>query len=142
MKLPTKIRYGLRLLIDLGLHSEGSDPIPLRSIGYRQKISRKYLEQILIPLLEHDIVRSVRGVKGGYLLARSASEISVVSIFEALGEKPALCDCIDHPEICRNARNCVTRMLWIELGDLISHKLASISLQELIDQQEHIKGDK
>ena len=83
MKISTKSRYGLRLLIDLGLHKD-EGYIPLKTIATRQQISDKYLEQIISALSKASIVKSTRGAQGGYMLAKDAKDISVGDILRTL----------------------------------------------------------
>ena len=107
MKISTKGRYALRLMLDLAL-AEAGEPVPLRDVARRQEISDKYLEQIVTPLSRSGLVRSVRGAGGGYLLTRDAAEYTVGEILRPLEGSLAPVSCVDGSECCGRAARCVT----------------------------------
>ncbi len=114
MKLSTKVRYGVRAMLDLALN-QGERPVLVKAIAEREDLSKKYLESLLATLKSAGLLRSVRGAKGGYLLARPAEEITMEMITTALDGPPMLVDCVDDPAICDHARECVTRDLWRDM---------------------------
>jgi Rrf2 family protein len=107
-------------------------PIHLGNIANRQRISVKYLEQIIIPLKKARYVESVRGPKGGHILARPPEEITVAEIVALLEEGASLTECSDHPETCHRADTCLTRYLWKEAARAMFEKLQSITLADLV----------
>src|SRR5271157_4420814 len=113
MKLSTRSRYGVRLVLDLALHAD-KGPVQLGSVAQRQGIGIKYLEQIIIPLKKADYVTSVRGPKGGYMLAKPHEEITVGEVVELLEGGLKLTSCTQYPEECVRSDQCVTRILWME----------------------------
>ena len=133
MRISTRGRYGTRLMVDLAQHY-GGGPIPLAEIAKRQNLSRKYLEQLIMPLKAADLIRSVRGVKGGYTLARKPVKISVGEILEAVEGEFALVDCVANPEICERAPECPTRNIWVEMTALLEKNLFSMTLQGILDR--------
>ncbi len=131
MKLSTKVRYGVRALIDIAIHSNGK-PVLVESVANRQEISKKYLENLLSSLKVAGIVRSVRGAKGGYLLARKPDDITLEDIVKVFEGELTLVDCLNAPEICNFTKKCPTREVWDELGKLIAKTLRGKSLADLV----------
>jgi len=131
MKLSTRSRYGTRLILDMAQrYQEG--PIQLGAIAKRQEISVKYLEQLIIPLKRAQYVKSVRGSRGGHMLAKSPDEITVGEIVEALEGSVRLTDCIDNPAACNRSDQCLTRLVWKEATQAMYDKLNSITLSDLL----------
>lgn len=135
MKISTKGRYALRLMIDLAEH-KNEGVITLKDIAARQNISKKYLEQI-IPLLNRSgFLITTRGFQGGYQLAREPSEYSVGDILRLTEGNLAPVSCLEcEPTNCDRAAQCVTLPVWKGLYKVITEYLDSISLQELLDRQ-------
>jgi len=131
MRLSTKSRYGMRLMLDLALHY-GKGNILLKDIAKRQEISLGYLEQLLPPLKAAGLVISGRGVHGGYALARPPSKTTLKDIVETMEGSLAPVRCVDNPAICHRANYCVTIDVWRELKEKISGTLGSITLQDLL----------
>lgn len=132
MKLSTKGRYGVRAMLDLALNY-GKGPIFLKDIAKRQEISFRYLEQLIIPLKASGLIKSSRGSKGGYELARPPWEIKLSEIIYVLEGSLAPVECVNYPQKCHRSINCVTREVWIELYNSIKSNLESTTLQELIN---------
>ncbi len=132
MKISTRSRYGTRLMLDMAQHyNEG--PIQLGDITKRQDLSVKYLEQIIIPLKKTPYVKSVRGPKGGYVLARPPEEITVGEIVDLLGKTASTWWSARRGRTsCRRAENCITRHIWREAGHAMFAKLNSITLADLV----------
>ena len=130
MKLSTRSRYGTRLALDMALHYDRG-PVRLGEIAQRQGIPVKYLEQIVIPLKKAGYVKSVRGPKGGHLLAKPPAEITVGEIVELLEGGLRLTRCTEFPESCARSETCVTRFLWKETTEIIHQRLNSITLADL-----------
>jgi len=139
MKLSTRSRYGVRLILDLALHAD-EGPVRLGSVAQRQGIGIKYLEQIIISLKKADYVTSVRGPKGGHLLAKSPEEITVGEIVGLLEGGLKLTRCTQYPEVCVRSGSCVTRILWKEATEAIREKLDAITFRDLINRS-HAWGD-
>ncbi|MGA2403114.1 MAG: Rrf2 family transcriptional regulator [Syntrophobacteraceae bacterium] len=133
MKLSTRSRYGVRMMLDLALHAD-KWPVRLGVIAERQGIAAKYLEQIIIPLKRADYVRSVRGPKGGHMLAKPPEEITVGEIVELLEGGLKLTRCAQEPEVCDRSDYCVTRFLWMEATEAIRERLDAITFRELMNR--------
>ncbi len=131
MKISTKGRYALRLMLELALADEGI-PVSLRDVSKRQEISDKYLEQIVTPLSRAGLVRSVRGAGGGYLLTKPAKEYTVGQILRPLEGSLAPVSCVDGTGCCERADQCVTVEVWREIRDAISGVVDHTTLEDLV----------
>lgn len=135
MKISTKGRYALRLMIDLAQHDAGGY-IPLRDISKRQEISAKYLEQIVVQLSRAGFVTSTRGAQGGYQLARHPSEYTVGDILRITEGSLAPVACLEHEPIdCARANECITLDFWRGLYDVINQYVDSVTLEELVSNE-------
>lgn len=131
MKISTKGRYALRLMLGIAL-SVGGRPVSLRDIARRENISDKYLEQIVTPLTRGGLVRSVRGAGGGYLLTREPEEYTVGEILRALEGSLAPVPCAEDPSSCDRAELCVTLEVWEEISRAVNQVVDNITLADLI----------
>ena len=133
MKLSTVTRYGLRALSDLcaqgGLQGENK-PVAVGDIARRQDIPPSYLEQLFAKLRRGDLIKSVRGAQGGYVLARPAGEITVAEVIRALGEPIAFGDCQTETG-CRNTAECPTYELWQRLKGSVDDILEKTTLEDI-----------
>jgi len=125
MKISTKGRYGLTIMMDLAQHY-GKGPVPLKSIAERHSLSEHYLEQLVAPLRNAGLVRSVRGAYGGYKLTRSPEEISAGDIIRVLEGPISLVEFTEEDNPAR-------RDLWKRIRDSIAHELDSTTLAHLIN---------
>ena len=131
MKLSTRSRYGTRMLLDMAQHYN-QGPVQLGDIAKRQKISLKYLEQIIIPLKKAHYVESVRGPKGGHLLAKPPEQITVGEIVALLEEGTSLVECTENEELCGRSIDCPTRMIWQEAAQAMFDRLKAITLADIL----------
>ena len=135
MKISTKGRYALRMLIDLAEHQD-SGFIALKEIANRQGISKKYLEQIVPILNKSNYLQTNRGFQGGYKLAKSPDQCTVGAILRATEGSLAPVACLDHdPNLCERSAECVTLPIWQGLQKTIYDYLDGITLQDILDQQ-------
>ena len=140
MKISTKGRYALRLMIDLAERSDGT-PVSLKDVAKRQNISDKYLEQIISVLNRAGFVRSIRGAQGGYLLKKDPKEYRVGMILRLTEGSLAPVACIEDDEvICDRQDSCVTIMVWKKINEAISGVVDNITLQDLVDWQNEKNG--
>lgn len=133
MKISTKGRYGTRAMVDIG-ENYGKGPVSLRELAERQGISMKYMEQIVPLLKTSGLVRSTRGARGGYVLARAPRDISLRDIVQALEGSWSLVDCLDDDNLCARSEKCVTYEIWDDLNKAIHNILDTTSLQDVIDR--------
>ncbi len=141
MRLSTKGRYGARAMLDLALNSS-EGPVLLRDIAKRQEVSEKYLEHSITTLRKAGLVRSIRGARGGYMLAKSPSQIRLSEIMEVLEGSMAPVECVDDPQVCQRAQLCVTRDIWAEMKEAIDNILESITLQDMVERQDRKRNSK
>lgn len=139
MRLTTKGRFAVTAMIDLALR-QGKGPVTLSGISQRQAISLSYLEQLFGKLRRHEIVESIRGPGGGYSLARNADKVTVADIIIAVDEPLDATQC-GGKENCHGADSasgarCMTHELWATLNEKMVDYLDSVSLQDLVDQQQ------
>lgn len=140
MKISTRGRYALRLMLDLAIHDTGEN-ISLKCIAQRQAISGKYLEQIISMLTKAGFVHSTRGSFGGYRLARPASEYTVGSILRLTEGSLAPVSCIENgADLCTKADCCVTATVWRELNDAINSVVDHITLADLVHRHTKMKN--
>ena len=135
MKISTKGLYALRMLIDLAEHQNG-EYISLKDIADRQKISKKYLEQIIPILNRSDILKTSRGAQGGYMLARSPERYTVGEILRLTEGNLVPVSCLENEVIdCSNCNECATLPIWKGLTKVINDYLDGITLQDILDAQ-------
>ena len=133
MKLSTRSRYGTRLLLDMAQHYN-QGPIQLGDIARRQEISVKYLEQIIIPLKRAHFIETVRGPKGGHILARPPEEITVAEIVGLLEDSTSLVQCTERAEVCGRADTCPTRLIWKKASRAMFDTLKSVTLADMVEK--------
>lgn len=134
MRLTTKGRYAVTAMLDLAIHT-GSGPITLADISQRQEISLSYLEQLFSKLRRNDLVTSVRGPGGGYLLSRATDQIYVAQIVDAVNETVDATGCGGNSD-CQRGETCLTHHLWCDLSEQIHFFLSEISLASLVERRE------
>ena len=137
MKLTSKGRYAVMALIDLA-RFDSFNPVSLRDISLRQGISLDYLEQIFSKLRKKDIVQSIRGTQGGYVLKKNAKEIKLTNIFDAVDEKVKTVQCKKESKKSCNGKltKCLTHNLWDELESHINNFFDKKSLDDLVKDNE------
>lgn len=133
MKLSTRTRYGMRAVIELAQHEE-KRPLQLKLIAERQGISVKYLEQLMSLLRSAGFVRSIRGSKGGYILARPPEQINLHEVFRCLEGTVTTAECTEDPEYCQRATDCVSREIWMRVEEAIAGVLGSLTLADVVHQ--------
>ncbi len=133
MKISTKGRYALRLMIDLALNNTG-EPISLKDIANRQGISEKYLEQIISILNKANYVNSVRGAQGGYSLRMKPKDYTVGMILRLTEGSLAPVACVaDEEAECERMNDCATILLWKKMNEAINDVVDHMTLQDLVD---------
>lgn len=135
MKISTKGRYALRMLVDLAEHKD-EGYIALKDIAKRQDISKKYLEQIVSVLNKPDILKTNRGYQGGYQLAKSPDKYTVGDILRITEGGLAPVACLDQEEnMCERSSYCTTLFIWEGLYKTVNEYLDSITLQDILDRK-------
>ncbi len=131
MRLLTYSRYGTRMVLEIAVRGRVG-PVQMSEIAKHQDISQKYLEKIIRMLKEAGIIVSVRGPKGGHMLARPPEEVTVGEVVRILEGDTFLVDCLKCPEVCANVPHCLTRMIWREGSEAMFRKFDQITFAELI----------
>lgn len=135
MKISTKGRYALRMMLDLAEHSN-CGYISLKDIAERQNISKKYLEQIIPVFNKANILKTNRGSQGGYMLARLPEKYTVGEILRITEGSLSPIPCLDEePNQCPRSGECATLPMWQGLGRVINEYLDGITLQDILNQQ-------
>ncbi|MCQ2500579.1 MAG: Rrf2 family transcriptional regulator [Lachnospiraceae bacterium] len=130
MKISTKGRYALRLMIDITMHGNGA-PVPVKDIAARQEISVKYLEQIISSLVRAGLLNSIRGPQGGYRLTRQPSEYTVGEILRQTEGCLIPVECLNpNSGTCSRESTCVTQRFWRELNDAINSVVDKYTLED------------
>lgn len=133
MRLSTRARYGLRLMVDLAVYDDRG-PITASSIAKRQQISQSYADQLLFRLRRAGLVKSVRGPGGGFLLARKPDQTTALDVVIALQESVSPVFCVDQNQTkarCERVDSCATRKLWGRLKESIEDILRDTTLADL-----------
>ena len=137
MRLTTKSRYGARAIFDIAYHSTGM-PVQIKDISKRQEIPPRYLEQIFQKLKKANIVKSIRGPGGGYILAKEPDRITVGDIIQAMREPIDPVFCVEgeneNPKKCSRTEECVTRLVWEEAGEKITEFFDSVTISDLCER--------
>jgi len=118
----------------------GEGPIELKEIAKKENISLKYLEQVINPLRAAGLVKSIRGSKGGYSLAKPPSEICLYNVIETLEGPLNLLECLRDSKVCQKVPSCVTRDIWKEVSEAISKIFYSVTLEDMVNRKIEKEG--
>lgn len=133
MKISSKGRYALRMMIDIAAHDK--EWVSIKDISSRQGISIKYLEQIVTNLTKLNLLRSTRGPQGGYMLAKNATQYTVGEILRVIEGNLAPVACLENEDnLCEREQICPTLAFWQGLYDVVNHYVDSVTLQDLVDE--------
>ena len=133
MKLSTRTRYGIRAILQLA-RNFGKGPVQIKTIAKQEDISGKYLEQLMAILKSAGFVRTIRGAKGGYLLAKAPNQIRLSDVFNSLEGPVTTVECIQSKDYCARVDDCIARQVWTQVQQAITNVLQSITLQDLVDR--------
>jgi Rrf2 family protein len=131
MKLSTRARYGLRMMVEIARHAQDGDTVSLADVADRTDISRRYLDQLAVGLKNSRLIRGIAGKGGGYILVDRAEQINIGQIIEATIGSINIVECVGRPETCAKADSCECRVLYKAINDRITDVLNDISLAEL-----------
>lgn len=135
MKLSTRGRYGMRLMMELA-ENYGQGPLSMGTISRNQDIPVKYLEQLIIPLKRAGLIGSVRGPKGGHMLSKPPSKINVWEVVNLLETRVLLLDCLKDPGVCEHVEECLIRPVWGKAYDAMRRIFEGTSLQDILQQRQ------
>ncbi|HOP36071.1 MAG TPA: Rrf2 family transcriptional regulator [Syntrophales bacterium] len=136
MNLSTKGRYAVRALLDLALRS-GTGPVVVRDISERQEISGLYLVQLFNRLKAAGFVRSVRGSRGGFELARRPRDIRIMDVLRVMEGSTVVADCVGNGDRCSRSGSCKTRTLWMKIQKTTDEILRETTLEDLMVMDDH-----
>ncbi len=132
MKISTKGRYGLRIMLDLALNENGT-PRLIRDIAQSQQISEKYISRLIIALRQAGMVRSIRGAKGGFRLNREPTLVTLLDIVEAMEGPLAIVGCVKAPGKCGRHEACAAREIWDRVNTEIRAAMGKVTLQDILE---------
>lgn len=141
MKISTKGRYALRMMLDLA-QNQNEGYVALKDVAERQNISKKYLEQIVPMLNRAGLLRTTRGYQGGYMLTKSPEDIKLGDVLRVTEGNLAPVACLESEEnYCNRSDTCQTLYVWQELYNVITEYVDSVSLQDIINRQNGVELD-
>ena len=140
MKISTKGRYALRLMIDIAQHCN-EKPVSIKEAAKRQNISDKYLEQIISILNNAGYVKSIRGPHGGYLLKKAPKDYTVGMILRLTEGSLAPVACVEDEDTCDKMNDCATVLVWKKMNEAINQVVDSITLADLVDYERQRAGE-
>lgn len=135
MKLSTRGRYGIHAMYELA-RGFGGAPMSIKAIAEKQDIPEAYLEQIIAVLRRDELVTSIRGAQGGYMLARSPEEVTVGDVLRSLEGGLKLVDCLLEEDTCGKTCACPSRVVWKRISDGLNEIVDGITLKDMIIEYE------
>lgn len=136
MKISTKGRYGLRIMLDLA-RNDGETPRMISDICKSQGLSKKYVSRLIIELRKAGMISSVRGAKGGYKIKRMPKHITLLEIIETMEGPLYIVDCVGCPKKCKKSEDCAAREIWSQVNGKIRREFESITLQDILNRQDN-----
>ena len=136
MKISTKGRYGLRILLDLALYA-GKGPRQMKEIAQSQQISEKYISRLILNLNEAGLIISLRGAKGGLKLALPPKEITLLDIIEAMEGPVCIVECVLDKMFCPKSNDCSACRIWSGLNKKIKKQMQDITLKDLLKSEKN-----
>jgi Rrf2 family transcriptional regulator, cysteine metabolism repressor len=141
MKLSTRSRYGIRALLELAIEYK-QGPLQIKTIAEREKISNKYLEQLVSILKTAGLVTSIRGPKGGYVLAKPPEEVKLNDVFAVLEGPLTTFDCLIDKSYCTRCGDCLTKNIFLKMQEAINGVLGGVTLKDMADDARKHKESK
>ncbi|MGA7104182.1 MAG: Rrf2 family transcriptional regulator [Candidatus Deferrimicrobiaceae bacterium] len=135
MKLSTRARYALRLMVQIAKQEDRNIPVSLNQVAREGELPRRYLEQLVIGLKNASLIRGVSGKEGGYCLTKPAGEIKIGAIIESAIGPVNIVGCVNEPRQCLKADVCECRLLWVLINGRIADVLNEFSLADMLDKK-------
>lgn len=134
MKISTKGRYGLRILLDIALYKSGNKPRMIREIAANQEISEKYISRLIIELRRAGFVQAIRGANGGFVLARKPEAITILEVIEVMEGPLAIVECAGGGKSsCTRQERCPAQHLWRDINQRVRAAFGDYTLQDLLN---------
>lgn len=134
MRISTKGRYALRILMDVAMNVDINNLRRIHEVAASQNISEKYVGRLIIQLKKAGFLTARRGVNGGYKLARDPSEITLLEILDAMEGKLSIVRCVGAPGPCASNSDCSVRPIWMRLNDQVRSIFEGVTLQMIVDE--------
>ncbi len=134
MKLSTRARYAIRAMIQIARNSKEGQPVSLNVIAEQTSVSKRYLEQLVIPLKTAGLIRGISGKNGGYVLARPSDNIRIGEVVQAAIGPINIVNCVNEPDLCLKAELCECRPLYTLINEKIVDAMNEFSLADLADK--------
>ena len=134
MRLSTKSRYGLRILLQIAMDNRDGKAAQGKSISKKQEISEPYLEQIMIPLKNAGLVRTTRGCNGGYFLNKDPKDITILNVIELFEGELNLVDCVSDKKNCSRIKDCQTSNVWKKIAKSLRDTADKITLASILEE--------
>jgi Rrf2 family protein len=141
MKINTKIRYGLRTMLEFA-NPDNKAGMLQKDIAKNQELSEKYLDPIISALKTAGLIVNVGGKKSGYILAKPSNKITVYDVFRAFEMGPCIVPCVLSPKACERASECASIGYWTELNDTIAKHMKSVTIEKLSKEEELLRKKK
>lgn len=139
MKISTKGRYGLRILLDLALYAKDG-PRQMKEISLSQQISEKYISRLILSLNKAGLIVSLRGAKGGLQLAKTPKEITLLDIIEAMEGPLCIVECVADKTFCERSGDCSACKIWSALNKKIKKQMQEVTLKDLLKSEKNRIG--
>ena len=135
--ISAKHHYSLRLVLHLAKAYYQGAPVSLQEVSSQEKISLKYLEQLVVPLRKKKIVKSLRGRNGGYIMIKNPNKVTIRDVIWLYSDNPYLVDCLAGQGHCYLEKKCLSKQVWVEVQKSIENTLKGITLEDLIKKHGH-----
>lgn len=132
MRINTRVCYAIRLMSDIARHTSEGRPVPLRDVAERQHLSKLYLSQLAMPLRNSELIRSIWGNRGGFLLNRAPGQIRLLDIVEAVDGPVGVMDCVLDPNYCERVDTCECFGVFCAINKEIAGILSKFTLEDLL----------
>lgn len=133
MKINSKTRYGLRVLLELATNSDEKHNVLQKDIAREQGISEKYLDQVILGLKKGNLIKNISKKRSGYMLTRPTNEITLFDIYSIFTPGNKIIECLDHSMGCDRKGGCAPMQVWTELGNKINNYMKSITIESIVD---------
>lgn len=134
LKVSAKTRYGLRILLDIAAHSRDAEPRSMALISHDQQISVKFISRLVIPLRKAGLIRSMRGATGGFRLARSPEDITLLNVIEIMQGPLSILDCLTEKGTCERESFCLARQIWADVNTGFANVLSRVTIAKILSR--------
>ena len=135
LKISARTRYGLRILLDIAAHDHDPTPRAMSQISQDQQISVKFISRLVIPLRQAGLIRSVRGSTGGFRLARSPEDITLLKVIETMQGPLSILDCLTQKGTCPREANCLARWVWEDVNTGFANVLSRVTIRKILSRK-------